>query len=76
MIAKLQSKVIPSQQVLHKSARIPSSSVPPVPASASAWCVTGKRTVRMVQMRVGSVPHQCAARGYVTTLATSPQLGR
>lgn len=62
--------------VLRRSARIPSSSVLLVPASASVWCVMGERTVWMVQMRVGSVPHQCAALGYVTTPATSPQLGR
>lgn len=64
------------QQVLRRSAWIPSSSVLLAPASASARCVMGERTVRMVQMRVESVLRQPAAPSNVTTPATRPQLGQ
>lgn len=64
------------QQVLPRNAWIPSSSVPLAPASASAWCVMGERTVQMVQMRVESVLRQPAAPSIVTTPATRPLLGQ
>lgn len=61
-------------QVPPTSARALSSSAAPLPASTSAWCVTGRRTVPTAPTRVDSARGQLAAEHGVPTPATSPRV--
>lgn len=62
-------------QALLRSARVLSSGVTPMPASTSALCAMGRRTVQMALMKVESAHHQHAAKHSVPTPATSPHAG-
>lgn len=60
-------------QALLRSARVLSSGVTPTPASTSALCATGKRTVQMALMKVESAHHQHTAKQCSHTCYQSPR---